>query len=183
MTPLDAADLHHEETLRKLALEINESYRMAHTIAIRGEEMMECAIMQALLAGHKLIEVKTLVTQREFKTWIAKYCPEISYEVAVRYIALAKLSFMADVGDSRSLRQAWAAVVSEKANKIPKPALADIPKDFLNTKPVCAFRFPRLVKIDQSKPIGEWEQAKRRNFLDWLEKDVRLLLNNRNTMN
>ena len=117
MTTTQATHLNNDGTLKMLARQVKERYTSAQAIARKAEQMMDCAIMEAILAGQRLCEVRSLVPHGEFEGWIEEHCPQTGHATAARYMALAKVSSMVDVRDLRSLRQAWTDLLSEGGSK------------------------------------------------------------------
>ena len=101
--------------------------------------MLDCAVMEALLAGHKLVEAKTILDCGELKQWLAERCPELDFQTATRYIALANLACTTEVDDTASLREACleAGIFANTAipalrNRIPGlDSIADEPEEIL----------------------------------------------------
>src|SRR5437879_4174072 len=85
MAASQATHLNNSGTLKGLARQVKECYTSAQAMARSAEEMMDGAIMEAILAGQRLSEARSIVPHGEFEGWIQEHCPQTGHETAARY--------------------------------------------------------------------------------------------------
>jgi hypothetical protein len=153
------------DNLRMLARLINGRFEEAETLAKSTEERAREAAKAVILCGQAIAQAYELVPTMDWREWLEEHCPRVSYETAMRWRRVGKLSHVTKLDEVQTIRQLYqlaGILPAANANGTGKP---EGDQDF-----TLAWAERRLGWVDRVQPerIRSWapeERAKLRERL------------------
>lgn len=95
------------DNLRMLARLINGRFEEAETLAKSTGERAREAAKAVILCGQSIAEAYELVPTADWREWLTAHCPRVSYETAMRWRRVGKLSHVTKMDEVQTIRQLY----------------------------------------------------------------------------